>query len=265
MGDSLWSILCDGVGMKLKQITEKKERLCSYYPLSVDLVRVYDGWLEAQFVYNSSAISGNCLNRRRAVMVMDKGITSQGTLKDHLEVINQARVLNWMIKWAKHPPRLQLSSVTEKDIYHLHSLLMEGVDDQNIGKYRKIPIRIQDSCITVPDSNEILELMAEYVAWLNQDHISHPVDLAAQAHLKFLKIRPFVSGNSFLARLLMNLVLLSLGYPITYIRVEDRERYYASLESSYLGDQSDYLSLIYEAVDRSLEKYLYAAENSLGA
>ena len=245
--------------MNLKKLTEKKERLRSYDPLPRELVYDLDEWLEAQFTYHSNAISGNSLNRVCSVMVMDQGITSSGRLRDHLEAANMSQALDSIVSWVQQQP--QISSLEEKDILSLHSLLMESIDDQNAGRYREVNKKVYGSCVVLPKPEEIPELMDEFVAWLGKDQALHPVCWAAQAHFRFLRICPFDSGNGSLARLLMNLILISLEYPTIYIDLEDRPRYFRSLEQAYLGDQGDYLILIYEAADRSLENYLYSAEN----
>jgi hypothetical protein len=62
----------------------------------------------------------------------------------------------------------------------------------------------------------------------------------------------------------MNLILLQAGYPPAIIRNEDRRRYINALEQVQLGGSLEaYLTLIYEAVERSLDIYLEAMEQSL--
>jgi len=50
---------------------------------------------------------------------------------------------------------------------------------------------------------------------LQQKQINeHPVAAAAEAHLEFVFIHPFIDGNGRVARLLMNLILIQSGTPI---------------------------------------------------
>lgn len=59
----------------------------------------------------------------------------------------------------------------------------------------------------------------------------------------------------------MNLLLLQAGFPPAVIRKEDRLPYVRSLEKLQLGGSpSEYYTLMYKAIDRSLEIYLNALE-----
>jgi excisionase family DNA binding protein len=59
----------------------------------------------------------------------------------------------------------------------------------------------------------------------------------------------------------MNLLLMQYGFPPAIIRKEDRGTYIKSLETGQTkNDLFDYYTLIYEAVDRSLDIYLEAVE-----
>lgn len=55
---------------------------------------------------------------------------------------------------------------------------------------------------------------------------------AVLGHWLFAFIHPYMDGNGRMARFTMNLMLASGGYPWTVIRVEDRDRYMAALESA---------------------------------
>ena len=86
----------------------------------------------------------------------------------------------------------------------------------------------------------------------------HPVKLAALFHFKYVYIHPFIDGNGRSARLLMNLILLRNGYPLTVIRNTDRVDYMSALEkASTTGNTDDFVEFIAQAVDRSFGTYLY--------
>ena len=69
----------------------------------------------------------------------------------------------------------------------------------------------------------------------NKD-VMHPVELAAEMHERLVSIHPFVDGNGRTARLVMNLILLQNGYPITVIASDKAKRtaYYNALETAQI-------------------------------
>ncbi|MXZ81056.1 MAG: MerR family transcriptional regulator [Gammaproteobacteria bacterium] len=243
--------------MNLDRITDKKRRLDEFRPLPDALVRNLDDWFRVELTYTSNAIEGNTLTRRETALVVEKGLAVGGkSLIDHLEAANHAYALDWVKAQTERKP----SSLTEKDILHIHDIILKGVDDANAGHYRSIPVRISGSAVVLPNPRKVPDLMQDFTRWLSHDHGIHPVELAAEAHYRLVTIHPFADGNGRTARLLMNMILLMAGYPAAIIRKRDRLAYIGSLEKAQLGgSQDDYLRIIAKAVDRSLDIYLKAA------
>jgi ABC-type sugar transport system ATPase subunit len=102
-------------------------------------------------------------------------------------------------------------------------------------------------------------LMKELINWYNENKDKlHKIHLAAEFHFRYIYIHPFIDGNGRTARLLMNLILMSNGYPITVIKTENRDIYMKALEkASTESDISEFVNIVSEAVDRSLDTYLY--------
>ena len=243
---------------KLKQLTEKKQRLDKYRPLPPELVKNLEDWFRVELTYTSNAIEGNTLTRNETALVVEKGITVEGkSLEEHLEAINHAKTLGF-IKTLVGKKREELS---QKDILAIHRLILTKIDDANAGRYRSIPVRIAGSNVVMPNSAKVPELMSGLEKWLHSSNKDHPVKISADTHYKLVSIHPFVDGNGRTARLLMNLLLMQGGYPPALIRKEDRRRYINSIERGQLGGSlKDYHELILEAVERSLDIYLEALE-----
>lgn len=56
----------------------------------------------------------------------------------------------------------------------------------------------------------------------------------------------------------MNLILMRNGYPMTVIRMEDRNEYMSALEkASVENNLDDFIKIVEKAVNRSLDTYLY--------
>ncbi len=64
----------------------------------------------------------------------------------------------------------------------------------------------------------------------NEAHKLHPIERVAKVHADFVRIHPFIDGNSCTSRLLMNLELLKAGYSLCIIIVENRLTYYEALD-----------------------------------
>lgn len=244
--------------MDYEHLTEKKNRLDQARPLPDGLVRNLDDWFRVELTYTSNAIEGNTLTRRETALVVEKGLTVGGkSLVEHLEATNHAQALDWVKTRVTGPP----NAITERDILHIHEMILKGIDDENAGHYRNVPVRISGSAVVLPNPAKVPDLMAEFEGWLREAGDLHPVELATEAHYQLVTIHPFVDGNGRTARLLMNMILLMCGYPAAIIRKRDRLSYITGLETAQLGGPKDgYQKLVAQAVNRSLDIYLKALD-----
>jgi Fic family protein len=108
-----------------------------------------------------------------------------------------------------------------------------------------------------PDFFEVPALMHELMEWFeeNKDKL-HPVELAAIFHHKLVYIHPFFDGNGRTSRLVMNLLLMSKGYPLVIILKNDRKIYYKDLQKADVGDYKSFVNFIAQAVERTLDIYI---------
>lgn len=105
--------------------------------------------------------------------------------------------------------------------------------------------------------------MAELLQWLEKNPQElRPIELAAVFHHKLVSIHPFDDGNGRIGRLLMNLLLLKNGYPLTVIKNVDRRRYYESLSKADSGNTAPLVNFVARCVEQSLDLYLSAVEPS---
>jgi Fic family protein len=81
-----------------------------------------------------------------------------------------------------------------------------------------------------------------------------PSARAVLGHWMVGYLHPYPDGNGRIARLLMNAMLASGGYPWTVIRVEDRDRYLSALETASVeGDIEPFARFLAERVRSSME------------
>lgn len=243
-----------------KKLSEKKKVLNKSRPLDASLVKNLEEWFRIELTFTSNAIEGNTLSRAETALVVEKGLTIGGkSIIEHLEATNTAKALDFVKEQIKRKP----SNLREKDILKIHEIILDRIDKENAGIYRRVPVRISGSAVVLPNPRKIQDLMDEFFSWLKKEDKMHAVEIAAEAHYRFVTIHPFIDGNGRTARLLMNMILMMHGYPPAIIRKNDQLVYIKSLEKSQLvngeGDsKSDYFKLIASAVDRSLNIYLKA-------
>lgn len=252
--------------MDYKKLTKKKKHLDKHRPFNASLVRNLEEWFRIELTYTSNAIEGNALSRAETALVVEKGLTIGGkSITEHLEATNHAAALDFVKEQIKRKP----SDFREKDVLKIHEIILDKIDKENAGIYRRVPVRISGSAIVLPNPRKVQDLMNEFFSWLKKEDKMHAVELAAEVHYRFVTIHPFIDGNGRTARLLMNMILMMKGYPPAIIRKNDRLAYIKSLEKSQLfsgegqekeNAKNDYLKLIATAVDRSLNIYLKAIE-----
>ena len=248
--------------MDYKKLTEKKKILDKHRPFDTALVKNLEEWFRIELTYTSNAIEGNTLSRAETALVVEKGLTIGGkSITEHLEATNHAAALDFVKEQIKRKP----SELKEKDVLKIHEIILSRISKEDSGLYRRVPVRISGSAVVLPNPKKVQDLMDEFFLWLKKETKLHALELAAEAHYRFVTIHPFIDGNGRTGRLLMNMILMMKGFPPAIIRKNDRLAYIKSLEKPQLvngeGDsKNDYFKLIAAAVDRSLNIYLKAIE-----
>ena len=207
--------------------------------------------------FTSNAIEGNTLTAGETALILEKGITVSGKpLKDHLEAVDHAKALDWVLEMAgqKETP------IREADIRNLHRLVTAQSAPDIAGRYADRPrfVNTDKGVFNFPAPVEVPVLMADFSAWLAAAP-DEPTS-AFEAHLRLVGIHPFNDGNGRTARLLMNLILSRAGYPPIAVRPEDRPAYIRALETAQRdGGPADFNDLLFRRLDGTLDIYLAAA------
>ena len=240
---------------KYAQVAQLKGWLDSFRPLPSAVVTELKQLFDVRFTYNSNAIEGNTLTQSETQLVLERGITVGGkTLREHLEVVGHRDAIDYVESLAQKDIR-----IGEWEIRQIHSLLFSVIDRAEAGRYRQLDVKAAGTEYTYPPHYLLPELMVEFVEWLNSDTAQqlHPIDYAAEAHCRFVEIHPFRDGNGRTGRLLMNLLLLRLGYPVVVIKNEQRVDYIESLvQAQQQENLVAFQGLMLEAVQESLVEVL---------
>ncbi len=242
-----------------KRLDEKLKRLNALRPLPTSAVQKLREQFQIEMTYNTNAIEGNSLTLRETFLVVNEGLTVKGKpLKDHLEAKSHQAALEYLYELIEHNHRVTLS---ERLIRQLHQLVMQDVDREWAGAYRNGPVMITGTKHRPPEALEVSKKMHGLVAWLNaNERKMHPIELASQAHHSLAAIHPFFDGNGRTSRLLMNVLLMRRGFPLTIILKNDRKKYYRVLSRADDGDLAPLIQFIAQTIERSLDMYLRALE-----
>lgn len=241
----------------LKRIDEKLQAIERHRPLPSSAVAKLREQFAIEMTYNSNAIEGNRLTLQETYLVISEGITVKGKpLKDHVEAKNHHEAIQFLYELLERDKR---HTISKHLIRSLQQMIVSESDPEVAGKYRTGNVMITGSKHSPPDAFEVPKLMHDLVAWIKKSEgRMHPVELAALAHHKITHIHPFFNGSGRTARLLMNLLLMTKGYPLVVILKNDRKKYYASLDKADHGDTSAIERLVAQAVERSMNIYLKA-------
>lgn len=248
--------LSDSVKSKLVQIDRLKEEWAAKKPLNTLQLQKMTEFFHLAYTYESNRIEGNTLSLQETHLVVNEGITIGGkSMREHLEAINHAEAIGYMEQLVKDQLDFSFRVLME-----LHFLILKGIDKENAGKFRSVPVRISGSA-HLPPQPYLLDKMVEdyFLHYDRQKKILHPVILAAEMHERLVSIHPFIDGNGRTSRLVMNLILLRNGLTIANLKgdINSRMNYYRALEAVQVDNNPEpFYHLVIDAVKDSLQKHL---------
>lgn len=214
----------------LVKIKNLKQKIDSMRPLNRGELNELKKWYNVTYTYHSNAIEGNSLTLEETKMVLEEGITIGGKpLREIFEAINHGKAIEKLYEFLKND-----KDVTENTIKDMHKIILNKIDDENAGVYRKIQVYVSGDPKALPKASDVPKLMKALSIWLKKE-LTDKMDILktiAEWHCRFVKIHPFMDGNGRVARLIVNLMLLKEGYPIQIIPVIRRREYIQSLHSS---------------------------------
>ncbi|MCF8246603.1 MAG: Fic family protein [Saprospiraceae bacterium] len=238
---------------RLLALEAKKIQLDALRPLPAIALKNIRESLNLEWTYHSNSIEGNTLSLHETRMVIEEGFTIKGiSLREHFEAVNHHEAIHFLEAMAEKSNNLDAS-----DILEIHALVMQKIEQDFAGRYRNAGVRIAGANFVPPNALKVNDLMDELLEWVNDaGNIYHPIVKATIFHHRLVWIHPFFDGNGRTARLVYNLLLMREGYPPAIILKNDRKKYYDALNFANKGDFNKLLTLVMQAVERSLEIYL---------
>ena len=259
----------NGIKAKLDIIDSLKKELDGLRPLQPEAVQSLKTLFDIEFTYNSTAIEGNTFSYQETKIVLLDGITIGGkSVREHLEIINHKEAIDYIEELSCK----KTTEMSRTDIFNIHSLILKGIDSKNAGKYRTVPVYVllrNGNQNSFCDPLLIADEMDVFFNWLFSEKAEkfvpiHPLITAAEAHMRFVSIHPFIDGNGRTARLIMNLLLLQDGYVPVIIKNKDREKYLDSIELWQNEDKKEvFYNLVTDYEKESLELYLKTVRDKI--
>lgn len=223
--------------------------------------------------HNSTAIEGNTLVLREVEALLAQG-TAVGAkqLRDYMEVEGYAQAAQWVYGQALAPAEWSGNQLlTLQEVRQVHHTALASVwqiaphedatDDESPGNFRRHNIKPFPGGMRPPDYTDVPSLMTDWVDEVGGIRdAAEPIGLAiARTHTAFEHIHAFLDGNGRTGRLLMNLLLVRMGYPPAIIYKRDRDRYLAALRRADSGDAAQLGEMIARAVLDNLYRFVVPA------
>ena len=122
----------------LIEVDVLKEQLSTLRPLPGEALKKIQDALDIEYTYESNRIEGNTLTLQETALVVNEGVTISGkSMREHLEAINHAEAINYIKDIAKRD-----IEINERTIKEIHSLILHGIDRENAGRYRTVPVLV---------------------------------------------------------------------------------------------------------------------------
>jgi Fic family protein len=226
-----------------------------------------------QEAHNSTALEGNTLVLREVETLLRTGkAVGDKELKDYLEVKGYAEAAQWVYGQAQGGSDLASNRLlTLQEVRELHYRLMTPVwnvaphpnalPEESPGNWRRHNIAAFSRGMRPPDFTEVPARISDWITDVQQIQADEfPIaEAVAKRHSAFECIHPFLDGNGRAGRLLMNLILVRLGYPPAIIQKRDRPRYLGALSKADQGDSGPLGELIARAVLDNLYRFVVPA------
>jgi Fic family protein len=183
---------------------------------------------------SSTSIEGFEVSADDAIAIVSGEATPALADDDRMAVACYVRAMEHVGVMAEDPAFRWLDRV----ILDLHFDACSFQQDAGPGRWRTRPVGVTGSrgrlIYQAPDADQVPELMAEIVEWLDRrDLDAHVVVRAAMAHLHVVSVHPFQDGNGRISRIIQSLVLAREGLlSLEFASIED---YLAAHTSEYYG------------------------------
>lgn len=226
-----------------------------------------DIWHEE--THGSTAIEGNTLVLKQVEALLDQGLAvGNRELAEYMEVRGYADAAQWVYSQAMRPGQWTRGLATLTEVRRIHEMAMEPVwgvaphpeagPKEGPGAFRQHDIHEFPGGMRPPPWVDVPSLMRDWVDQIDEvvEESDQLIESAARLHNRFERIHPFLDGNGRAGRLVLNLVLVRLGYPPAIIHKRDRRRYLAAMRKADADDPGPLTELVARAITDNIYRFI---------
>src|SRR5437764_5804036 len=226
--------------------------------------------------HHSTDLDGNTLVLRQVEALLDRGLAvGAKPLREYMEVRGYAEAAQRVYGQALEPGEGQEGNLlTLQEVRHIHHAAMtlvwdvaphpEATEKESPGNFREHDIH-PFSAGMVPPSWPLVPARTD--AWvadvcetgtrISAEELDRPIpEELGRIHNEFERIHPFIDGNGRAGRLILNLILVRLGYPPVIIFKRQRQAYLTAMQRADANDYGALGELVARAMHDNLNRFI---------
>lgn len=228
--------------------------------------------------HHSTALEGNTLVLREVEALLERGrAVGAKPLREYMEVQGYGNAARWVYAHAIDPGDWRTDGlISIHEVRQVHSLAMSPVwqvaphpdatDREAPGMFREHDIHPFDGGMAPPSWPLVPARVQDWVAEVNASSAQirgdggEPLpEILAQLHDSFERVHPFIDGNGRTGRLLLNLLLVRLGYPPIIVLKQQRPAYLAAMQRADAGDYGPLGEILARAMYDNLNRFIVSS------
>jgi Fic family protein len=223
--------------------------------------------------HHSTALEGNTLVLREVEALLERGrAVGAKPLKEYMEVQGYATAARWVYAQAVDPGDWHTTGlISMLEIRHVHALAMapvwqvaphpDATERERRGMFREHDIRAFGGGMTPPSWPLVPARVQDWADEVNaadfENESAEPLpEELARLHNSFEKVHPFIDGNGRAGRLLLNLLLVRLGYPPIIVLKKQRPAYLTAMQKADRGDYGPLGEILARAMYDNLNRFI---------